>query len=119
MLLAVWWASRVTDRTASYATGAVAGNDGGDDYVGGLVGLQYNGLITASYAIGSADGGDGDGDTVGGLVGTSLLSSIIDSYGFGTATESGEDGSPEAHGGSEPPMLAHDGQQHLGGAAQS
>ena len=52
--------------TASYASGAVDGGDGGN-YVGGLVGRNV-GTITASYASGTVDGGDGN-DQLGGLVG--------------------------------------------------
>ena len=51
----------------SYATGSADGG-AGDDYVGGLVGVN-NGTISNSNATGSADGGDGDDEGVGGLVG--------------------------------------------------
>ena len=72
--------------TASYATGAVAGNDGNGDNVGGLVGYQYGGSITASYATGAAAGGDGNGDYVGGLVGFQANGGAITaSYATGAA----------------------------------
>ena len=69
--------------TASYATGAVNGGDGGGDDVGGLVGWNKFSAITASYATGAVDGGDGDEDDVGGLVGDNG-GAITASYGFGT-----------------------------------
>ena len=82
--------------TASYATGAVAGGDGGNDRVGGLVG-ESQGSITASYATGDADGGDGDSDFVGGLVGWQDGGSITASYAAGDAD--GEDGHEDIVGG--------------------
>ena len=73
--------------TASYATGDVYGGDGGEDFVGGLVGLCGGGsVITASYATGDAYGGDGHYDSVGGLVGyQDVGSTITASYATGDA----------------------------------
>ncbi len=75
--------------SASYATGAVDGGDGGSDSVGGLVGWQETGTISASYATGAADGGDGSDDYVGGLVGWQEGGTISLSYATGAADGGG------------------------------
>ena len=90
--------------TASYATGAVAGNDGNGDNVGGLVGYQGGGSITASYATGAVAGGDGGDDYVGWRAGFRAVGSVItESYGFGKSLGrevriSDTDGSPKLRG---------------------
>ncbi len=68
--------------TASYATGAVSGNEEG---AGGLVGDNDRGTITASYATGAVSGTD----LVGGLVGDNNRGTITASYATGAV--SGED----------------------------
>ena len=83
--------------TASYATGAAAGGDGGLDHVGGLVGWQGGGSITASYATGAVEGGDGNSDYAGGLVGWQDFGSITASYATGAAA--GGDGNSDHAGG--------------------
>jgi filamentous hemagglutinin family protein len=66
----------------SYATGAVTG--GSSSWIGGLVGVQFNGTITRSFATGSATvGADG---VAGGLVGQMSAGSIFQSYATGAAT---------------------------------
>jgi large repetitive protein len=52
-----------------YATCTISG----DDYVGGLVGMNYEGMITGCYATGAVTGGPG----AGGLVGGNLFWSTI------------------------------------------
>ena len=82
--------------TASYASGNADGGDGGEDRVGGLVGVN-RGTIIASYAAGNADGGDGN-DRVGGLVGNNGASGTITaSYAIGNAD--GGDGNSDSVGG--------------------
>ncbi len=74
---------------ASYATGTANGGAGGD-IVGGLVGFN-SGEIIASYAIGDPDGGAGDSDNVGGLAGRNS-GEIIASYADGYADGGAGDG---------------------------
>ena len=76
----------------SYATGAVTG---GDDNIGGLVGLNEVGDISNSYATGAVTGGggldDGEGlDDVGGLVGENE-GNISNSYATGAVTGVNDD----------------------------
>ncbi|MEY9750166.1 hypothetical protein ABIF65_009540 [Bradyrhizobium japonicum] len=66
----------------SYATGSVTA--GGPSWVGGLVGILFNGAISQSFATGSAKVGDG-GDA-GGLVGAMNSGLIFESYAKGAAT---------------------------------
>ena len=72
--------------SAVSATGGTVNGGGGDDGVGGLVGIMPTGTnrIIASYATGAVNGGGGD-DGVGGLVGFMLngTNSIIASYATG------------------------------------
>ncbi|MHC4243364.1 MAG: GLUG motif-containing protein, partial [Planctomycetota bacterium] len=56
--------------------------NGTGDYVGGLVGWNYDGIITLSYCTGTIIGTHG----VGGLVGNNYLGSITLSYKTGTVT---------------------------------
>ena len=91
---------------ASYATGAVNG-DAGDDYVGGLIGVnsvpEGFGSVLASYATGDVDGGGGS-DQVGILIGQNLYrgvrGTVTASYGFGS--KSGGSGS-DHHDGTDKP----------------
>ena len=59
----------------------------GEDYVGGLVGENYQGTITTSYS--SAEVG-GIGQGVGGLVGENYWGSITNSYSTGVVSGTGE-----------------------------
>jgi filamentous hemagglutinin family protein len=65
----------------SYATGAVSGNS----YVGGLVGLNYNGTVQASFASTAVAG---SADYVGGLVGYGFFGSVYSSYATGAVSGS-------------------------------
>ena len=56
----------------------------GDDYVGGLVGTNFESTVSNSYATGSVTGGDED---IGGLVGSSF-GDIVSSYATGSVTGS-------------------------------
>jgi len=55
---------------------------GGEYYVGGLVGNNYNGTINNSYATGTVDGAY----YVGGLVGNNYGGTISNSYSTSTVT---------------------------------
>lgn len=68
--------------THSYATGSVSA--GGPSWIGGLVGILFNGSVTQSYAIGSTSVGSG-GDA-GGLVGQMNSGTIFEAYAKGAAT---------------------------------
>ena len=72
------------DIVVSYVTGNVTGTSvvNGITDVGGLVGLQLDGLITASYATGTVTGFN----YVGGLVGFSQTATIINSYAASNVT---------------------------------
>ena len=64
----------------SYATGSVRGSDGG---VGGLVGGNYDGVVSGSYAMGDVTGAN----AVGGLVGQNLQGGVVSgSYAMGDVT---------------------------------
>lgn len=68
--------------TQSYATGSVIA--GGPSWVGGLVGILFNGSVLQSFATASARVGDyGD---AGGLVGQMNSGTIFESYAKGSAT---------------------------------
>jgi hypothetical protein len=72
--------------TQSYATGNVSGAAGGN-YVGGLVGANYQASgITNSYASGDVTG---SGDGAGGLVGYSYVSDTKNSFATGTVSGGG------------------------------
>jgi len=60
----------------SYVTGTVGGNE----FVGGLVGYNFEGTVSESYAIGAVEGTD----TVGGLVGENFEATVSASYATGT-----------------------------------
>ena len=81
--LLAWWSGGTN--VAVHTSGIVNGGNGGNDFVGGLVGNNFNGTITACYATGNADGGDGVFHDVGGLVGNNN-DTITASYGFGMVT---------------------------------
>ena len=67
---------------ASYAIGAVDGNDGIGDGIGGLAGVNDDGEIIASYVSGTVSGNDG----VGGLVGWNNGGEIRTSYAVGAVS---------------------------------
>ncbi len=73
----------------SYATGDADGNDNdpGIEWVGGLVGSNYN-IIQDSYATGDAYGSENN-DYVGGLVGGIISGSIKNSYVLGNVDGGG------------------------------
>ena len=77
------------------------GEGGGEDFAGGLVGVQYvsatGTYIISSYASGNADGGADGQDYVGRLLGFSGgggagTAESLSSYGFGTLAGKEEDG---------------------------
>ena len=70
---------------AVHTSGIANGGDGANDFVGELVGHNFNGMITACYATGMADGGNDPSDRVGGLVGENS-GTITACYGFGRVT---------------------------------
>ena len=77
------------------------------NYVGGLVGHQYDGgSITSSYATGNPVGGGGNADTVGGLVGYQNIG--------GSITSSYATGSPDGGGGHSDNVGGLVGYQHGG-----
>ena len=79
--------------SAVSATGGTVNGGGGDDGVGGLVGIMPTGTnrIIASYATGAVNGGGGEDDRVGGLVGFMLqgTNTILASYATGAVNGGG------------------------------
>jgi hypothetical protein len=81
---------RITNGATIESVGLTNVDVTGDEYVGGLVGLNFdNSFITNSYATGNVTGTE----DVGGLVGVNAeSSSILDSYATGSVTGDGVNG---------------------------